>query len=230
MHFKIKYHFCSCGASLIWKARSKKTKQNPTNNPECICATDHSLSKFSHSQFPVFLSPSPTSQALPTHLFLGTWSLPSTLLFHSISSSWPNPGIWVPFLTPFCPSLLIMCFLLTIPAGTGSVKSLHPLPGLFQWLLNWSPCWQSLLMAIKPIPATVVFLEIFGPCHFPAYVPSRPPSGGLWAGPTGWSPIGHPWSSPKQARSLSLCAFTHASPLFWNDLPLFIGSQTPIFQ
>ena len=85
----------------------------------------------------------------------------SPLLFFATSSSWPNPGIWEPFLPPLFPSLLRTWstpspFLLAL----AQLNPLWPLPGLFQWPLNWFPQLQPLLgSVIKPTPATVIFLE-----------------------------------------------------------------------
>lgn len=111
---------------LMWYLLNLKNKKQKTQNkPECIYATGHSLFlKILPPPFPVLLGPSPTSQALPTPSVPGRpVSALRLLLFPPHIFLTTQPAKLEPFLTPFCPSLLIPCSLPAISAGTGPVKS-----------------------------------------------------------------------------------------------------------
>lgn len=149
--------------SLKNKTENKQLPPLPCSNPHCIlCYCLLTVSQDSpHLQFPSVPGPPSTSLALPASSAPGHLTSALSPLLFSTSPSWPNPGIWEPFLAPLFPSLL-RTWSLPPPLllALAQLNPLWPLPGLFQWPLNWFPQLQPLLGSIiKPTPATVIFLE-----------------------------------------------------------------------
>lgn len=70
------------------------------------------------------------------------------------------------------------CPLPASSAGASPVKSSPASACTISMASQLVSLLSVLLTSTTPVLSTLVFLELFGTCNFPAYTPSRPPSGG----------------------------------------------------